>query len=147
MIRPALDSNILVYAELEPESEKGKRAQHLVALCAPRGILAAQALLEFANVVRRRRPESFASALTKTRAWGAVFETAPTTQNIGEAALELVAKNQFQIWGAVIWEASRQAGASVLFTEDLQDGFERGGMRALNPFTLNPAALQAVING
>jgi len=34
MTRVALDSNILIYAELEPDSEKGARAIDLV-LCAP----------------------------------------------------------------------------------------------------------------
>jgi len=147
VIRAALDSNVLVYAELEPESDKGQLAQSLVAKCAPRGILAVQALLEFVSVIRRKRPESLTSAYAKVHAWGSVFETAPTTQSVGEAALKLVAEHQFQIWDAVIWAASQQAGAKVLFIEDLQHGFSKDNMRALNPFTLDAASLQAMIAG
>lgn len=147
MIRAALDSNLLVYAELEPDSDKGKQAHALIAKCAPRGILAVQALLEFVSVVRKKRPESLPSAYAKVNAWGSVFETAPTTQSVAEAALKLTAEHQLQIWDAVIWTAARQAGANVLFTEDLQHGFAKDGMRALNPFALDAAALQAVIDG
>ncbi len=145
MIRAALDSNVLVYAELEPESDKGKHAQSLIALCAPRGVLAVQTLLEFVTVVRRKRPQSLDSALAKARAWGGVFETAPTTWRIGESALRLMTEHQFQLWDAVIWTAVREAGASVFFTEDLQDGFARDGMRACNPFARDAAALRSIV--
>jgi predicted nucleic acid-binding protein len=145
MIRAGLDSNILVYAELEPETDKGKRSQHIIASFAPRGILAVQSLLEFIAVVRRKRPESLASALQKVRAWSTVFETAPTTQPIAATALDLVRDHRFQTWDAVIWAAVSDAGASVFFTEDLQDGFSRGTMRARNPFAMSDADLDELL--
>jgi predicted nucleic acid-binding protein len=145
VIRIALDSNILLYAELEPESDKGRHAQRLITLCAPRGVLAVQTLLEFVTVVRRKRPQSLDSALVKARAWGGVFETAPTTWRIGESALRLMSENHFQLWDAVIWTSVREAGASVFFSEDLQDGFAKDGMRACNPFVRDAAALQAIV--
>jgi predicted nucleic acid-binding protein len=43
----ALDSNILFYAELEPDLVKGRRALDIIQAAAPRGVLAAQVLLEF----------------------------------------------------------------------------------------------------
>jgi predicted nucleic acid-binding protein len=44
MTRVALDSNILMYAELEPESEKGSRSIELILRSARDGVIAAQVL-------------------------------------------------------------------------------------------------------
>lgn len=68
MIRAAIDSSILVYAELEPETDKGQRARQVIASFAPRAILAVQTVLEFIAVIRRKRPASLKSALDKARA-------------------------------------------------------------------------------
>jgi predicted nucleic acid-binding protein len=145
VIRAALDSNVLVYAALEPQTPKGHQAQHLIERVAARGIIANQALLEFAAVVKRRAPELLLQAIAQVEAWSRNFETAPTNDRVTAEALAMVQQHHFQIWDAVIWAASRQAGASVLFTEDLQDGLQLNGMRALHPFALDAAALQAVI--
>jgi predicted nucleic acid-binding protein len=145
MIRAAIDSNILVYAELEPETDKGNRAHRLIATCAPRGILAIQSLLEFVAVIRRKRPASLKSALAKAQTWVAVFEIAPTSQRIATNAFGLVEAHQFQVWDAVIWSAVNEAGASIFFCEDLQDGFAKDGMRAVDPFRLDEAQLHSLL--
>jgi predicted nucleic acid-binding protein len=144
-VRASLDSNILVYAALEPASDKGKAAAELIGRAAPRGVLATQALLEFVAVVRRRAPNLTNQAIAQAEAWAQVFETAPTTLPVMRAALGLVAAHRFQVWDAVIWAASRDVGATVLFTEDLQDGYAAGGMVAVNPFTNSTAELARLI--
>ena len=145
-VRASLDSNILVYAALEPASDKGRVAADLIAHATLRGILATQALLEFVAVIRRRAPNLTRQAIAQSEAWAAVFETAPTTSPIMRAALGLVAAHRFQVWDAVIWAASEDAGARVLFTEDLQDGFTLNGMAAVNPFTRSAAELARLID-
>jgi predicted nucleic acid-binding protein len=147
MIRAAIDSNILVYAELEPETDKGQRARQVIASFAPRGILAVQTVLEFVAVIRRKRPASLKSALDKARAWSEVFELAPTSQRTAASALQLIEAHQFQIWDAVIWSAVSDAGARIFFTEDLQDGFARDGMRAINPYSMDEIQLQTIAEG
>ncbi|HEX2886516.1 PIN domain-containing protein [Vineibacter terrae] len=144
MTRVALDSNILVYAELEPESAKGARAQQVIRSAAPRGILAVQTLLEFVAVVRRKRPASLPSALTKVSVWSAVFETVPTTRLVAERAQALVRDHNFQVWDAVIWCAARSAGADILCSEDLQNGLRLDGMRAVNPFAATPSEIDTI---
>lgn len=143
--RASLDSNILVYAALEPGSGKGRTAADVIAVATPAGILAAQALLEFVAVVRRRAPDLTAEAIAQAEAWASVFETAATTPLVMGAALRLVASHRFQVWDAVIWAASRDAGATLLLTEDLQDGFTLDGMTAVNPFGRSAAELAALI--
>jgi len=116
-------------------------------MAAPRGVIAAQVMLEFVAVVRRRRPESLTSALAKVDAVSKVFEVAPTNTLVASRALAMVRDHQFQVWDAVIWAASREAGATLLFTEDLQDGLALKGMKAVNPFSLSQADLAALLPG
>ena len=129
-----LDSNILIYARLEPDSTKGELAAHLVARCAPRGVLAAQALAEFLAVVRRRRPEQLAAAIHEAGLYRRVFKVAPTMPDVILAAGALALRHNLQIWDAIIWKAAAGLGASLFLSEDLQDGLELDGMRVLNPF-------------
>jgi predicted nucleic acid-binding protein len=141
----ALDSNILVYAELEPDSVKGRRALDIIQAAAPRGVLAAQVLLEYLAVIRRRRRDRLADALLKVEAWAVVFEIAPTTNPIVERAARLVADHDFQVWDAVIWCAAQAAGARVLLSEDLHDGLRLGPLLTRNPFAMASAELTALI--
>lgn len=85
-------------------------------------------------------------AILQAQAWAEVFETAPTTTRVAEAAYRLVDAHKFQVWDAVIWSAARMAGATILFTEDLQDGLVLDGLRAVNPFQLSQQALDAFLD-
>ena len=145
--RIALDSNILVYAALEPASDKGVRAAQAIHHASSRGILAAQVLLEFVAVIRRRSPELTTQAIAQANAWAAVFEVAPTSNLVTSRALALVRDHQFQVWDAVIWAASREAGATLFLSEDLQDGMTLDGMRAVNPFLGPEVDLAALLSG
>ena len=42
--------------------------------------------------------------------------------------------SRLSYWDSLIVETARNAGAHVLFTEDLQHGQEIGGLRIANPF-------------
>jgi predicted nucleic acid-binding protein len=143
--RATLDSNILVYAELEPKQRKGIAAQRVIELAAANGVIANQTLLEFVAFVRRLLPTSLPSAIAKVEAWSQVFETAPTTSLIMADALRLVNAHQFQVWDAVIWSAARAAGATLFLSEDLQDGMSLEGMRVANPFVRSEAELRALL--
>jgi len=145
-MRACLDSNILVYAELEPETPKGIRSHRAIEMSALRGVIAAQAMLEFVAVVRRRRMQSLQSALAKVDALSTVFEVAPTNNLVASRALAMVRDHQFQVWDAVIWSASREAGATLFLSEDLQNGLILDGMRVVNPFTVSEADLAALLN-
>jgi predicted nucleic acid-binding protein len=144
-VRASLDSNVLIYAELEPETEKGGHAQRIIAAAAPGGILAAQALLEFLAVVRRRRPDSLPSAMAKVEVWSSVFEIAPTTMIVARAAARLVRDHHLQVWDAVILCAARAVGAGLVLSEDMQDGLRLDGARIANPFNLTPEALDTLL--
>ena len=139
MTRVALDSNILIYAEVEPESEKGKRAADLILGAARDGVISAQVLGEFLRFVQRRVPASFEDAIRQVLLYQAVFLTPPTTDAIINKASALARTHRMQLWDCVVCAASAQAGADVLLTEDMQDGRSIGGLRLINPFVATNA--------
>jgi predicted nucleic acid-binding protein len=134
MIRIAIDSNILIYAELEPDSAKGARSANLILQTARDGVIAAQVLGEFLRFVQRRMPASFDEAIRQALLYQAVFLTPPTTDAIIKKAAEWAHVNRMQFWDCVVCAASEQAGAKVLLTEDTQDGRIINGLRLMNPF-------------
>jgi predicted nucleic acid-binding protein len=134
MIRVAIDSNILIYAELEPESEKGTRSAELILRAARDGVIPAQVLGEFLRFVQRRVPGSFEDAVRQAFLYQSVFLTPPTTDAIINRASEMARAHRMQLWDCVVCTASAQAGAGVLLTEDMQDGRIIDGLRLMNPF-------------
>ena len=145
MTRVALDSNILVYAELEPETEKGRRAASIIVRAARDGVVPVQGLGEFLRVVQRRAPQSFPEAVKQAKLYRAAFLTPATTDEIMEAAGDLSAAHGLQLWDAVICAAAERSGAKAFLSEDLQDGRLLQGMRILNPFAAaNDAAIDAL---
>src|ERR1044072_4379047 len=135
MMRVALDSNILIYAELEPDSEKGKRAPHLILRVARDGVIPVQVLGEFLRFVQRRMPAAFEEAIRQVSIYQAAFLTPPSTDAIINRATELARAHHLQFWDGVVCAASADAGAKDLLTEDMQDGRIRDGLRVMNPFS------------
>lgn len=130
----AFDSSILLHAELESASAKGKLAESLLACCVGRSVIAAQALGEALAVVRRRLPSAFGEACRRVEDYRDTLTVVPTDGGIIVAAARFSRRYRLQLWHAVIWQASRKGGAAILLTEDMQDGFAVDGMRALDPF-------------
>jgi predicted nucleic acid-binding protein len=134
MTRVALDSNILIYAELEPDSEKGMRSAELILLAARDGVIPVQVLGEYLRFVQRRVPAAFEDAIRQAAIFQAAFLTPPTTAVIVNTASELARAHRMQLWDGVVCAAAVEAGAKVLLTEDMQDGRTIDGLRLINPF-------------
>ena len=134
MTRVAIDSNILIYAEIEPDSEKGKRSADLILRSARDGVIPAQVLGEFLRFVQRRFPASFDEAIQQARLYQSVFLTPPTTDAVINKASELARVHGLQLWDCVVCAAAAEARAKVLLTEDMQDGRTLDGLRLTNPF-------------
>lgn len=146
MTRVALDSNILAYAELEPESEKGSRSIELILRSARDGVIAAQVLGEFLRVVQRRLPVVFDDAIRRVALYEAAFVTPPTTIEVIDTACALARAHRMQLWDCVVCVASAHAGAKALLTEDMQDGRILDGLRLINPFAPgNTEAIEALL--
>jgi len=146
MIRVAFDTNILIYAELEPESEKGTRSIELILRSAQNGVMPAQVLGEFLRFIQRRVPAALKAAIEQVSIYQAAFLTPPTTIEVIDTACGLAIAHQMQLWDCVVCTASAHAGAKVLLTEDMQDGRTLGGLQLMNPFaTANFNAIEALL--
>lgn len=133
MVDVALDSNILVYAEIHADSEKGLRSIELVSRTAG-GVIPAQALGELLRVVQRKAPTLFPDVREGLNRYRKSFRTPQTTDAVIAAAAELAQERKMQFWDCVICVAAAQAGARILFSEDMQDGADIRGLRIVNPF-------------
>jgi predicted nucleic acid-binding protein len=147
MTRVALDSNILIYAELEPDSDKGKRSAALILRAARDGVIPAQVLGEYLRFVHRSLPAAFDAAIRQASIYQAAFLTPPTTDAIISQASAMARAHGMQLWDCVVCAASIAAGAKVLLTEDMQDGRTIEGLRLINPFAAgNVEAIEAVLS-
>jgi predicted nucleic acid-binding protein len=145
-MRVALDSNLLVYAELEPESDMGRRAADMILRAASDGVVAVQALGEFLRVIQRRAPLALPGAVAQADLYRAIFLTPATTPDTIVRAGTIARDHHLQVWDAVICTASADAGARFLLTEDLQDRRLLNGLRLLNPFDpANAAEVEAAL--
>jgi predicted nucleic acid-binding protein len=121
-MHPALDSNVLLYGFLEPESEKGVVARELVRLAARSRVLAVQALGEFLWVVRRKRPEWAERAVQRVEFFRQVFGLVETDFPLLLAAQDLAARHRLPFWDAVILKAAARGGVTLFLSEDLLAG-------------------------
>jgi predicted nucleic acid-binding protein len=138
-MRFALDSNIILYSEGVNDPERSAMAQNLIeAMDGLPVIIPLQALGETLNVFTRKLSLSKTSAVERLQPWKDDYLTQETNVSIFQDALELVLKHEFQIWDGIILAAASYAGASFLFSEDMQDGFIWQGTRVVNPFASVP---------
>lgn len=132
MIPPFLDTNVLLYATLQPDP----RSEAARALLARRGTISVQVLNEFANVAARklRRPwPEIGRALAAIRVLCA--PPLPLTLAIHDAAIAIAGRTGYQFYDALIIAAALEAGCDTLFSEDMQDGQQIDGRLTIrNPF-------------
>lgn len=67
--------------------------------------------------------------------WQELFTTVYPTPATLPQALDAVARHGLSFWDAMLWSVVKEAGATVLLSEDLQDGRELGGVWFRDPFT------------
>jgi predicted nucleic acid-binding protein len=135
LTRVAFDTNVLLYAELEPGTVKGDLAGSLIERASiEQGIIAAQVVGEFLAVVRRKRRELFPSACAFAIELTSLFNIAETDASVMRTAIELVQRHRLLFWDAVICAASLKADATHLLSEDMHDGLNVAGLRIIDPF-------------
>lgn len=139
----ALDTNILVYAEAAADpSERHVTAQHLMLKLGETGaIIPLQVLAEFLNVCRTKAVLSTEQAVFRATQYAAVFDCPQT--RIGDllAAARIAHARKLAFFDSLIVAIAARAGATLLLSEDMQDGLEIEGLRIINPFSVSNAAL------
>jgi predicted nucleic acid-binding protein len=126
-----LDTNIFVYALLASEPLKKQRALQLVeqALGSHRGCISYQVIQEFANVSTRKFAQRFSNDQCK--------QFISAAMQLLDAALDLQTETRYSFYDSLMLAAALQAGAEVLYSEDLQHNQLVGGtLRVVNPFLM-----------
>jgi len=132
-----VDTNVLVYAFDKTSSPKKLAAQRLINELMEKDLLrvSTQVLQELFVTLTRKvsQPCSIEEALAVLEdlaAWPLMVVDYPAIR----AAVELADRAKFSFWDALIVVAAARTGATVLYTEDLNDGQEILGLRISNPF-------------
>jgi predicted nucleic acid-binding protein len=147
-VRFALDSNVLVYALIRDDEFKHAVASRILLAAAELdAVVPAQVLGEYLNVIRRKHPEHFKTAVEQAARWQITLSLLPTTDDHVVTGALFAARHQLQLWDAIIWQVARSARPKLFLTEDLQDHFSADGMKALNPFnSRNERELNALLS-
>jgi predicted nucleic acid-binding protein len=133
-----LDTNLFVYAYDVVALTKADLALNLIDRigAARAGILSAQVLSEFFNMITRKIsvPLSIPEGRRRVEALLLTWTVAPVTELIVLEAVRGVEQHQLNFWDAQIWAAARLNHATVILSEDFQDGRTLEGVRFANPF-------------
>lgn len=129
------DTNILVYTDDQSSPDKQTRAIELFMDRQRQGlaVISLQVLQEYFVAVTRKLGVDAELAQRKVQilSRGRVVRFA---ENDVIASIELHRLTRISFWDAMIVHAARIAGATKLYTEDLQHGSTIGGVSIVNPF-------------
>jgi predicted nucleic acid-binding protein len=133
--RSFFDTNVLVYADDRAAPAKQRRALDLVAehRRARTGVVSLQVLQEYFVTVTRKLRVDASIARRKVELLAEFDVAAPEVADV-LAAIDLHRLHGFSFWDALILRAAKQAGCSVLLSEDMQDAREIDGLQIVNPF-------------
>jgi predicted nucleic acid-binding protein len=133
--RSFFDTNVLVYADDKAAPAKLRRALELIAehRRAGTGVVSLQVLQEYFVTVTRKLHVDARIARRKVELLAEFDVAAPEVADI-LAAIDLHRIHGFSFWDALVLRSAKQAGCTVLFSEDLQDLRELDGVLVVNPF-------------
>jgi predicted nucleic acid-binding protein len=124
------DSDILIYAySTDPRRDRA------LAVVAAGGIISAQVLNEFTNVLRKKQKQDWPIIEAAVDSVRFQFpDIVPLTADTHAAALGLARDHGFAFYDALIVAAAIEAGCDTLYSEDLQRGRAIGALTIRNPF-------------
>jgi predicted nucleic acid-binding protein len=133
--RSFFDTNVLIYADDKAALAKQRKALDLIAehRRARTGVVSLQVLQEYFVTVTKKLRVDASVARRKVELLSEFDVAAPDVVDI-LAAIDLHRLHGFSFWDSLILRAAKQAGCSVLFSEDLQNAREIDGVQIVNPF-------------
>ena len=132
--RITLDTNILIYAIDRDAGERHQKAMTLIREVAYLDcVLALQVLSEFFAAVTRKGKLSLTDARTYIQDWQLIFPTVLPTPTTLTRAIAAVEQHNLSFWDAMLWATAKQAGVTILLSEDFQHDRELEGVRFQNP--------------
>lgn len=129
------DTNILLYAhDLTAEPKRRVALSLLDRLWGEGGgLLSVQVLCEFFHNATRKLGLPHAEARATVTDFSGWSVYSPGAEDV-LAAIELARSATVSFWDALLIRAASQSNATILWTEDLQDGRRFGSLEVRNPF-------------
>jgi predicted nucleic acid-binding protein len=131
-----IDTNILIYAFDTSTGEKHRKASKLLEelWVEENGCISIQVLQEFyVNVTRKAlqtlEPVQAATIIRDLSNWKV---HRPVTEDI-LAAISIQQKYQISFWDAMIIRSAKESNCKILYSEDLSNGQNYGGVKVSNP--------------
>lgn len=133
--RFSLDANVLFYTIDADAGKRQEKAREIVRQAA-RGdcVLSLQTLCEFFSSTTRKRKLTSAQAAAHVEDWQILFPVVAATPGSLRLAMRAVEEHNLSFWDAMQWAVAKQAGVTLLLSEDLQHDRELEGVRFRNPF-------------
>lgn len=136
-MRVAIDTNILAYAEgVGDIVRRDTSLELLTRLPAECVVLPAQTLGELFRVLTGKAHCSPAVARSRILQWADSFEVADSSWSAFQAAFDLTADHNLQMWDALILAVTAEKRCRILLSEDMQDGFTWRGVTVVNPYRI-----------
>ncbi len=136
--RVTFDSNILFYAVDADAGQRQIQAREIVrrAALSYDCFLSLQTLSEFFAATTRKGKLTAAQAAAHLEDWQALFPVVAATPASLHLAVRAVQQHSLSFWDAMQWAVAKQAGATLLMSEDMQHDRDLEGVRFRNPFKL-----------
>jgi predicted nucleic acid-binding protein len=129
-----IDSNIWLYAFIEGgDADKSARARSLVE--ASDATLSTQVINEVCVNLIRKAGFVEADVRGMVTSFYRRYTVVPLDQMTLLKASQVREHHAFSYWDSLIVASAILAGVEVLYSEDMQDGFEIEGVRIINPFS------------
>ena len=133
-----LDTNIFVYSFDRSNSTKAAIARRLIQdqLRKRNGVISFQVIQEFFNVTFKRFPEFTTSPDAELYLTMVLRPLLAVHSSVGlyRESLHLQQRYRISWYDSLIVSAAKEAGCSLLFTEDMQDGGKFDDVLIKNPF-------------
>jgi len=135
--RFSLDANLFFYAIDHTDRHRHQRAVEVIERAALECdcIITLQAYCEFFAATTRKGKMSIADAAAQIADWRLLYTTVYPSPGSLRQAIGAVAQHNLSFWDSMLWSVVKDAGGTVLLSEDFQDGRELGGVWFRNPFT------------
>ena len=133
------DTNVLVYLFDADAPNKQAQARKLVKqhILAGDGLISTQVLQEFYVTVTRKlsKPLEPSQAYQAVQNFTTIFSIIQLDTDLILSAINRSQKDLVSFWDALIIQVALKGKATLLYTEDLQDGRKIEGLIIKNPFT------------
>lgn len=132
-----LDSNVWLYALSDGDDEKAKSARELIEKLGNHIWFSIQVINEVCVNLKRKSSIGENQVCTLIASFFLNYTVVEMSEAVLIAASKLRERHSFSFWDSLIAASALSANADVLYSEDMQDGFNLDNkLKIINPFKI-----------